>query len=186
MPNPRLAGRYAKSLIDLAVETSQLDVIFGDLKLLQEACRTNRDLVNFLRSPVISADKKEKIFHVLFDGRVRELMARFCILLIRKGRESNLPEIAEAGIRQFRSIRHIRQVKITTAVPLDEALTEDLVRRITEEIPDRRIELEKAVDPELIGGFILETENTVFDASIARDLKDMEKQFTENVYVSQI
>jgi F-type H+-transporting ATPase subunit delta len=186
MPNPRLARRYAKSLIDLAVETGQLDVVFRDLKLLQEVCSSNRDFVNFLRSPVISPDKKEKIFHVLFGARVSELTAKFCVLLIRKGRESNLPEIAQAGIQQFRHIRHIRQVKITTAVPLAEALTEDLVRRITEEIPDRQIELEKAVDADLIGGFILETENTVFDASIARDLKDMEKQFTQNVYASRM
>jgi F-type H+-transporting ATPase subunit delta len=186
MPNPRLASRYAKSLIDLAVETGQLDVIFHDLKLLNEVSVSNRDFVNFIKSPVISADKKEKIFHVLFDGRVSELMEKFCNLLIRKGRESSLPEIARAGMQQFRQIREIRQVKITTAVPMDKALTEDLMDRIKSEIPDREIELETAVNADLIGGFVLETENTVFDASVLRDLKDIGKQFTQNVYLSQI
>jgi len=48
------------------------------------------------------------------------------------------------------------------------------------------IELETVVNPDLIGGFVLEFNNNLVDASIARDLRDIKKQFRENIYVKQI
>jgi F-type H+-transporting ATPase subunit delta len=186
MPNPRLASRYAKSIIDLAVETGQLDVVFSDMQLLSEVCASNRDFVSFIKSPVINADKKEKIFHILFEGRISDLTDRFCKLLIKKGRERYLPEIADAGIRQFRGLRNIRRVKITTAAPMDEALRGDITRKIKSEIPDEHIELQTAVNEALIGGFVLETDNNLFDASVLRDLKDVKKQFMKNLYIRDI
>jgi len=186
MPNPRLASRYAKSLIDLAQENGQLDQIFRDLELLATACRENRAFVAFIRNPVINADKKEKIFHAIFEGKMSLLTDKFCKLLIRKGRERYLPEIAEAGVNQYRVIKHIRQVKITTAVPLEESLKAAIIAKVTSEIADQHIELVTKVNEDLIGGFVLETDNNLFDASILRDLRDVKKQFAENVYVPNI
>lgn len=186
MPNPRLASRYAKSLIDLAVETDQLDPVFRDLQLLATTCKMSRELVSFIKNPVINADKKEKIFHILFEGKLTILTDRFCKLLIRKGRETYLPEIAAAGVAQYRHLRNIREVKITTAVSLDDSLREAIVTKIKSEIPGQQIELETAVNKDLIGGFVLETDNNLFDASILRDLRDVKKQFLKNVYVRDI
>ena len=61
MPNPRLATRYAKSLIDLAIEKGQLEKVFADMQWLQAVCKSNRDFVNLLRSPIIKGDTKKKI-----------------------------------------------------------------------------------------------------------------------------
>lgn len=186
MPNPRLASRYAKSLIDLAQETDQLDQIFKDIEVLAAACRESRPFLTFIRNPVINADKKGKIFQAIFEGKLSPLTEKFCKLLIRKGRESYLPEIAFAGSEQYRHIRNIRQVKITTAAPLDETLKDVLIRKIKSEISDQKIELITAVNEDLIGGFVLETDNNLFDASIRRDLKDVKSQFLKNVYVPNI
>jgi F-type H+-transporting ATPase subunit delta len=97
-----------------------------------------------------------------------------------------MPEIAYAGVNQYRKINHIRRVKITTAVALDEQLKEAIVARVTKEIPDEKIELETAVNADLVGGFVLESDNNLFDASIRRDLNDVKKQFSQNVYVANI
>ncbi|MBL7734507.1 MAG: F0F1 ATP synthase subunit delta, partial [Chitinophagaceae bacterium] len=59
MLNPRLAGRYAKSLIDLAVEKNQLEEAYKDMVFLQALCKSNPDFVALLKSPIISADKKQ-------------------------------------------------------------------------------------------------------------------------------
>ena len=58
MPNPRLAGRYAKSLIDLSIEKNQLEAVYADMKYLQELCKQSREFVNLMRSPVIKNDQK--------------------------------------------------------------------------------------------------------------------------------
>jgi F-type H+-transporting ATPase subunit delta len=57
MPNPRLATRYAKSLIDLAIEKGQLEKIFADMQWLQAVCKASREFVNVLKSPVIKVLK---------------------------------------------------------------------------------------------------------------------------------
>jgi F-type H+-transporting ATPase subunit delta len=82
MPNPRLAGRYAKSLIDLAVERNQLEPVYKDMLYLQSLNQSSREFVNFLRSPVIKGDKKQKIVDALTQGKISELTAAFIRLLI--------------------------------------------------------------------------------------------------------
>lgn len=186
MPNPRLAARYAKSLTDLAVEVHQLDAVFQDMQSFDVTCRESRELINFLKSPVINADKKEKIFAAIFGTHISDLSRKFVVLLIKKGREGYLPEIAKAVIARYRKINNIREVKITTATALSEPLKQELIEKIKTEIPGQQIELTTAVRERLIGGFILETDNTVFDASIARDLYDIKKQFNKNIYVADI
>ena len=65
MPNPRLAARYAKAILDLAVEKDQLDNVYNDMLLLREAFRVSRELVILLKSPIIKADKKKQILEAI-------------------------------------------------------------------------------------------------------------------------
>ena len=98
MPNPRLADRYAKSLVDLAMERQQLEVVYKDMQYLSSVCKSSREFVNLLKSPIIKADKKQGILATVTNGNVSELTAQFNKLLVSKGREDNLPEIVEAFI----------------------------------------------------------------------------------------
>src|SRR5215510_7379590 len=98
MPNPRLANRYAKSLLDIAIEKGQLEKVFADMEWLQAVTKSNKDLVSLLRRPIIKADKKIKILDAVTAGKLSELTATFNRLLINKNRESVLPEIATAFI----------------------------------------------------------------------------------------
>ena len=183
MNNPRLAGRYAKSLIDLSTELNQVDDVYADMKFMQ---RTNRDFVALLRSPVVKPGTKEKIIESITTGRVNETTGAFVRLLVRKGRETNLPEIADAFVEQFNKIRNIRQLRITTAVPIGDALKNSIVDKVKGTTPLQNIEIETVVSEELIGGFVLEIEGTLIDASILRDLKDIQKQFMDNEYIHKL
>ncbi|HMO62078.1 MAG TPA: ATP synthase F1 subunit delta [Ferruginibacter sp.] len=186
MQNPRLAGRYAKSLLDLASEMNQVDVICADMKLLQRICASNADFKALLRSPVIKPGTKEKIVSSIITGKVNSTTAAFINLLIRKGREGNLPEIADAFIEQFNKLRDIHKLKLTTAVPVSDELQTIIVDKTKAATGLKNIEVEAAVKEELIGGFTLELEGTLVDASILRDLKDIKKQFMDNAYIHKI
>ena len=183
MPNPRLAHRYAKSIIDLAAEKSQLELVYADMKFLQAACKSSKELVNLLQSPIITADKKEKILDAITAGKVTEITASFNKLLVKKGREFELPEIVEAFIEQYNSIKGIHKVKLTTAVEISEELKNNIIEKAVKETGVANVELEAKVDANLIGGFILEFNNNLVDTSIARDLRDIKKQFNKNLYV---
>lgn len=186
MPNPRIAARYAKSLVDLAIEKNQLETVYKDMIFLQQACKSSRELVSFLRSPIITADKKDKILTAITEGNVGELTAAFNKLLIRKGREEHLPEIVTAVITIYNKLKDIHKIKLTTAETVSEEMKQSIVNKIKKETPLQHIELETAVKPELIGGFVLEFDNKLIDASIERDLREIKKQFRQNVYVQQI
>ena len=186
MHNPRLAGRYAKSLIDLATELNQVDIIHADMKFLQRICKSNPDFTAVLRSPVINPGTKEKIIQSIITGQVNPTTALFINLLVRKGREINLPEIADAYIEQFNQIRNIYRLKLTSAAPLSEEVKAAIIGKVKASTPFQNIELETSVKEELIGGFILEMHGTLIDASIQRDLKDIQKQFMDNHYVHKL
>ena len=186
MNNPRLAGRYAKSLIDLATELNQVDVIYADMKFIQRICKSNPDFVALLRSPIIKPSTKEKIIESITTDRVNLTTASFIRLLVRKGRETNLPEIATAYVEQFNKVRNIYQLKITTAAPISDELKNSIVSKVKSSTKYQNIEIETVVREELIGGFILEMEGTLIDTSILRDLKDIKKQFMDNEYIHKL
>ncbi len=186
MPNPRLADRYAKSLIDLATEQNQLEAVYKDMQYLRAICKSSAEFVNVMRSPVIKADKKQMILTAITGGKVSELTALFNRLLVSKTREEHLPEIVNAVIARYNALKGIHQVKLTTATALSDETKQAIINKIKSETPLKHIELEAVVKEDLVGGFVLEFNNNLVDASIARDLRDIKKQFEQNIYVQQI
>lgn len=187
MPNPRLASRYAKSLIDLSVERNQLEIVYNDMQFLKQVCKGNPDFVNLLRSPIVSADKKQSIIDAITKDRISELTAAFIRLVIKKSRESDLPEIATAFIQQYNVINGIHKVKLTTATEISDDLKNAIVLKLKKEAKLENVDLDAKIDDKLIGGFVLEFNNNLVDATVLRDLKDISKQFKErNVFVQNI
>ncbi|MCW3123811.1 MAG: atpH [Flavipsychrobacter sp.] len=187
MQNPRLANRYAKSLLDLTIERNSLEDTLKDMQLLHGICSQSRDFVAMLKSPVISGDKKQSVvFEVLKSNNVGELTKKFISLLITKGRELNLPEIAEAFIAQYNLLKSIRTVTLTTAAPMTDAVKSSITAKIAGFMPGDKIELKTAVDESLIGGFVLETEDKLYDASIKKSLDDVKTKLLDYTYVAKM
>lgn len=186
MQSPRLAGRYAKSLVDLSQEKGQLETVYKDMQYLQQVNKQSREFVALIKSPVIKADKKNAIIEAVTKGKVSDITAAFNKLLVNKGRENALPEIVNAFIDQYNSIKGIHKVKLTTATEASEELKQSMISKVKTETGYKTVELETKVDPSIVGGFILEFDNNKVDASILRDLNDVKKQFMRNDYVLQI
>jgi F-type H+-transporting ATPase subunit delta len=186
MPNPRLATRYAKSLIDLAIERDQLEKIFADMQWLQQVCKQSRDFANLLKSPIIKPEKKRQVVEAILKGNVSDVTALFVRLLVAKGRESNLPEIIGAFINQYKEYKNIYTVKLTTAAPLSDDLKNAIIDQIRKTSEMQNIELETKVNEDLIGGFVLQAGDKLIDASVAYDLKQIARQFENNDFVYKI
>ncbi|HEY8387496.1 MAG TPA: ATP synthase F1 subunit delta [Parasegetibacter sp.] len=187
MLNPRLARRYAKSLVDLASEKNALEAVYQDMLFIQSICKQSREFVTLLKSPVVKGDKKEKIIHSITEkAGINEITRQFISLLIRKGREYEFPEIVTAFIAQYKAIKEIYEVQLTTAVPVSEELKQSIISKIKASTPMQNIDLKTVVDESLIGGFVLEMGDKLVDASISRDLRDISKQFSSNDYIYNI
>lgn len=186
MQNPRLASRYAKSLLDLAIEQNALDSTLQDVQLLENICHASRDFVNMLSSPIIKAGKKQQIIDAVIGDRLSQLTKAFTNLLVNKGREANLPEIATAFIRQYKDLKKIKTVKLTTASPVNDTVKNAILQKLLGGMEGHSIDLKTEVNPDLIGGFVLQMEDKLFDASVRRDLNDIKAQFLDNSYVSRL
>ena len=88
MSNARLAGRYARSLLDLAIEQGQLEIVYADMKYVQAVCKASMELVNLLRSPIIKADQKISILTAVTKDKVSALTASFNVLLKRSSSQT--------------------------------------------------------------------------------------------------
>lgn len=186
MQNPRLAARYAKSLMDLAIENGKLDVLHSDMKLLGDVCANSHDFVVMMKSPIVKGDTKLSVVNAILEGKVDPMTTAFIQLIVNKGREYFIPEIANAFVSEYKAYNKINDVLLTTAVELDEAEKNKIHAQIAAQFQGMTIDLTTKVDESLIGGFVLEANNNVFDASIIRDLKDIKKQFLKNEYISDI
>jgi F-type H+-transporting ATPase subunit delta len=187
MLNPRLAGRYAKSLIGLAIEKGQLEEVYSDMLFLNKVVRESRDFTVLLKSPVVNSDKKQAVFDaVTSSGKLSPLTLAFARLLVTKSREGVLPEIIKAFIDQYKAHKGIHVVKLTTAAPVSEELKSAIISKVQSQTSMKNIELKTEVREDIIGGFLLELGDTLVDASISYDLNKIKSQFMNNDFIYKI
>src|SRR4029077_20573128 len=129
MQNPRLAARYAKALLDLSLEKGQLEQVYKDVLYLKSIFKSSKELVNFLNNPVITSDQKLKVVRTIDSENTGEVTKSFNRLLIRKNRESYLPEIVEAFIEQYKIYKGIYTVTLTTAIPVSDDVKNIIIGR---------------------------------------------------------
>lgn len=179
----RISTRYAKSLLDLARDRNELEIVKGDIDVMVQAMKS-RDLVLFLKSPIINAGKKLSVFKTLFEGKVGKTTMAFFDIIIKKGRETYLPEICSDFIGQYKIFNKISTVTITTAAPMtDGALNDIKSKLLTSDITMDKLDIVTKVNSDIIGGFVLEIGDNLYDASIKHKLDQVKKEFASNQYV---
>ena len=183
----RIAGRYAKSLLDLAQEQGKLDTILQDVKSFKEAT-TNRELFLMLKSPIINTDKKRNVVKAIFGDRMDQLTNAFVDIIMTKGREEFLPEICDEFVNQYRGLKNITSATVTSAVELNDATLTKIKNKIMTEMSNGagEVEVVTKVDPSLIGGFVIEVGDKLYDASVAHKLGKLRKEFAGNDYQSKM
>jgi F-type H+-transporting ATPase subunit delta len=178
-----LGERYAKALYELAVERNVVDEVYHDILRLAASIRRSRELRLFLKAPVISPDKKQKIIRKLFGDRSNPLSLSFLLLLVRKRRESHIPDIAYEFIELYKNLHGILTVTVKTPLKLTGEIR-DRVLGTMKKYTDARIDLVEETDPSLIGGFVLLWKDKQYDASIRKQINRMTRGVARiNLYI---
>jgi F-type H+-transporting ATPase subunit delta len=186
MSNTRLASRYAKSLLDLSIENNKLELIYADMQYIIALEKASKEFAAVMASPIIKAEKKIAILNAVTKGNIDVLSARFITLLINKGREDSFAEIAQAFIEQYNSIKGIRYVNLTTAVPVSDEIKNLIKQKVEQETNLTGVYLNAKVDEKLLGGFIVEYNNTLLDLSLAGELQKIRRAFKENLFEANL
>lgn len=179
MNDGKISVRYSKALFQTAEEKNIVDNVMADMSFILEMSKA-AETREFLENPVIPPSQKAAIFNKLLKGRVNDITIAMVELLVKNGRESFLPAIARAFIRETRIQRGITEAVLTTAVPVDARVKEQIIQLVAGTFKTK-VELREVVDPDIIGGFILRVDDNYIDASIKSKLRKVKKELLGSV-----
>jgi F-type H+-transporting ATPase subunit delta len=173
-----VAIRYAKSLIDLAVEQKALEAVNKDMDFFISTIKANSELKAVLENPIIYHDKKIHILEAIFDGKVSPVTIAFFKLMVNKNRAEVLYPAALEFINQYDVINNIIKATVVSATELSEANKKTIIADV-EASTKGKVKLTTKVDPALIGGFILTVGDMQVDTSISSSLTKLKKEFSQ-------
>jgi F-type H+-transporting ATPase subunit delta len=185
MAHSKASDRYAKSLYQIAGSEGKQELVLEDIQQYRTALKSNPDLRAVMSSPVIPSSKKKAIIDSIFRPHFQQITALFFDLVIRKGREKNLGEIADAYIREDKRVKGIKDGKLISATALTAELRQELQAR-AEKLAGCKVVLEEKVDSSLLGGFILSVGDLQLDESIKNKLARLHHTLVDTSYIPKI
>ncbi|MCE2613655.1 ATP synthase F1 subunit delta [Flavobacteriaceae bacterium D16] len=179
MSDSRAAVRYAKAILELAIDKKADVALEKDMRLVVSAIQENGDLKDVLGSPVIPGEVKKSILTGVFK-EIHELGKGLIELLVDKKRIALLSEVAVQYIRLHEEYKGERVAYVTTAVPLSNNLKDKLLKQV-EKLTGDKVTLENQVDESVLGGFVLRIGDLQYNASIANKLDKIKREFTNSI-----
>lgn len=168
-----ISVRYARALYKRCTETQCEDKVYASMEHLAASFLRLPALRSAVNNPMLPATKKQQLLLEACGGEsVNEVLRRFIALVLDKGREDCMQYIAGAYIAQYRRDKHLINAKLTTAVAVDTD-TEQKMRNVVEKRTQATVHFTTEVNPELIGGFVLEYDTYRLDASVANKLRNI-------------
>lgn len=184
MVQSRAAQRYAKAILDLALEQDSANETNEAMKLISNTIMANDDLQKMLASPVVKAADKKAALRQIFSKGNAISMGLFDILIDNK-RISALKAVADKYTILYDKMNNTQVATVTTAVPLTKDLETKILIKV-KEITGNNATLVNNIDESIIGGFILRVGDLQYNSSIAYKLNKLKREFTDNSYVSQL
>jgi len=170
--------RYAKALITSAIESNMLEETYSEINSLKDILNNSNQLSEYLLNPTISKDDKGKLIIKIL-GNQHPNLINFVNLLTMNNRLDELENISNSFNELYAKRKGIIQAKITSSVPISKDLENQIVKYL-ESIKKGEINLTKKIDKTIIAGFVLDFDDTQFDASAKKKLNKMQKQLTQN------
>ena len=170
----QIARVYADALFEVARDKDELDSIHDQLGEFTDAINESQDMRVFFFSPYFSSAEKRDGIAKAISGANEELV-NFLELLAEKHRMPAIFRIRERFDELWAEANRRLEVTLTSAVELDRSIVEKVGEEV-ERQTDRKIDLVNEVDPEILGGLVLQVGNMVLDASLHSRLERLRKE----------
>jgi F-type H+-transporting ATPase subunit delta len=174
----RAASRYAKAILSLAIDENKAVVVNEDMKSILVTVSKNKELRDFLSSPLVKPDQKRAGLRQVFKDANDVTMKTFDLLVTNK-RTDILLDVATSFIVLFEEMNKREIATVTTAVEI----TADLEKKVlakAQELAGKEVTLEKVIDPSILGGFILRVGDREINASVQNKIGELKRTFASN------
>ncbi len=165
---------YVGALISLAEDENKLELIDEQLAICTDLLRSDKEIWDFFTSPVIRAEDKIGIIKKRLAARMEPLIFHFLAVLIKRNRFDELPIMQDFFRRATNKKLNRCHVTVTSAVQL----SPEQEREITEAIEgylEKRTLITKKLQPEILGGVIMNSDDLLIDSSLTYRLQQISK-----------
>lgn len=170
---------YSSSLYSLCCEENCAKEVYDSLKTVEKLMKDNCEYINIASSANLSREEREKLIDDAFSGNVHSLCLNFMKILAKKRIFNILIPCIEEYEKQYLNDNNITHAVITTAFALTEEKKEQIVEKLGKST-GKTIIPEFVVKEDIVGGIIIETENSSIDASVAGKLESIERYISKN------
>lgn len=168
----KLYIEYAKGLLlEAKEENLDLKMLRNQIDVLSQIFKKEPGFAGFLSNSLINLDEKYKVIDNTFKD-FDSLIIRFIKLITLNGRGIYIYDIFRFSLRQFDEFLGIEKGIIYSAKPLSNENIEKITN-VLKEIKNKDVVLKNEIDESLIGGIKVCLQNDIFDASIAKSLKNI-------------
>ncbi len=179
MNESRAAIRYAKAVLDLAIDGKATGVVEKDMRDIVATIDSSKDLQLMLGSPVVNSADKKAALKGIFKGR-HAITEGLLNILIDNKRIPMLEEVASRYIVLNEQLKGEGIAYVTTAVPITTELEKEILSKVTK-LTGNKVVIENKIDPAIIGGFVLRVGDLQYDASIANKLNNIKREFESSL-----
>lgn len=175
-----VVSRYATALVKYVRETGRGEIVCSEAEALEEAIHGVDDLRRMVTASgdVVSAFDKKQLLQSALGGKLSHEMSRFLTLLNRNGRMNLVEDILRDFVKLYRRSIGMRKARLTTVQKPSERMLQRMRALVRQKTGDD-VFFEVEVDPSLVGGFVLDLDDALLDASIKRQLERLSEQFIE-------
>lgn len=178
-----VSNTYGEALFELALETKKIDEITEEVAFVRAAFAENAELSELLNHPKLSREEKIKVVENIFKGRISDEVTGILVLVVEKGRNSELDKIFDFYMDRVREYKNIGVAYVTTPSKLEPAQKERIVLKLKETTSYNSFEMHYSEDPSLIGGIVIRIGDRVMDGSLKTKLESMTRKLS-NVQLS--
>lgn len=174
----KAARRYATALLELAEEQNSVEKVLEDIRFVHHTIDDSRELMLFLKSPIVKPDKKVAALKEIFSDELGELVNQFIVLLANKKRADLLDEVVAAFIEKYNIHAGIVNIEARVAQPLNDDQQSKL-KEMLEKTTGKTVNLKITEQPELKGGLAVKINDTIIDGSVKHKLEQLEELFLD-------
>lgn len=167
-----LEKTYSQALFDLALEDNLLDTVYNEFMSVADILNGNKEYIKLLTLPTISFDAKQDCIDAVFKDKVSGLFYNFMLVIVKNNRAKDFFKIANEFKNKYNEKHGILEIRATTAKPLSDGIREKLIVKL-QAVSGKKITLNNRVDKGIIGGIVLDYNNSQIDASIKSSIDAM-------------
>ena len=167
-----ISTRYARALLKSATDANLEEQVYQEMMTLAKSYMDVPELRQTIDNPMLDKDKKQTLLETAAGGATSELMRTFIALVLKEDRENMVQFMAYSYVTLYRKQKNVIRGKLTTAARVSPE-TEQKMRQMVESMTQGTVEFETEVNPDIIGGFILEYDTFRMDASVKSKLNNI-------------